>query len=413
VLFERWSVMLGLSRMPWRSLLAAAAVALFLAPTGFLNPVSASTLEEASEHFVSYQFDAGSHHDAPDGCSDADPEWAAGIGTSTDGMLVAPDDASDVFLVDVPPALRGKRMHVALTEATDVDSLELTAFMPGCTGSVLDLVNWPTPEPSPPQPAAGETQHSADVSGPLHCDSDHWVFYLDELHSVVEPASIYLAWTDGSEASVDLDGRWGNYALYETDQHLGVLLKGAWANLADAWTGDFGFWLGPCDAVDGGAVYGAPPVVGMGFLDFTPTKAGPHVVQVTFNGAAGDVIRPVPAPVSVDVDSYLPITGDDLPADPTGTLHGFGHSHDDGGDASGSASPGADPSVSAIPTIPAIPRLPTLALPKVPSARDATQVPSSVAMPGPVVMPMTCHWCVGDLEGVWDMIAYRVAVVSS
>jgi hypothetical protein len=370
--------------------LVVVSVALLAAPAGFLTSVQASTLEEASEHFVSYQFDGGSHHDAPDGCADAQPEWAAVVGAPTDGLLVAPDDVSDVFLVDVPSTLRGKRLHVELSEVQDAGLLDLTAFVPGCAGSVLDLVNWPTPEPSPPQPAAGQTQHAGAVSAPVHCDSDHWVFYLDQLQGTTEPASIHVAWTDGSQAPVDLAGRYGNYALYATEQNLGITLKGAWANLANAWGGDFGLWLGPCDAVDGGAVYGMPPVAGMGFLDFTPTRAGPHVVQVTFNGLAGALLHPIAAPVSVDVDSYLPVSGDDLPADPTGTLHGFGHDH---GSADHSTAAPA-PSRSGLPL-----------------ATTGVAVPDPLLQP--IMMPATCHWCAGDLEGVWDRFSYRIAIVSA
>ncbi|MHB1261982.1 MAG: hypothetical protein ACYC2H_09740 [Thermoplasmatota archaeon] len=264
----------------------------------WLVPVNASTVEEATDSFVSYQFDAETTHDAPDLCDAASTEWALPIEASTDGMLVAPDDVSDVFVVEVPSNLKGTRLHVGLSEIAEAGTLELTAFAPGCAGSVLDRLNWPTAEPSPPEPAAGQTRHGTDVAAPWRCDSGQWVFVLDQLQDIQEPASIHLAWTDGTEGPVDLSGRYGNLAVYATDENLGVLLKGAWANVDSTWTGRFSFAVGPCDAVDGGAVYGDPPVAGMDFLEFTPVRTGRHVVQVTYREPVGEVPGPIVVPMS-------------------------------------------------------------------------------------------------------------------
>lgn len=328
----------------------------FLALTAaWLAPANASTVEEATDHFVSYQFDGATTHDAPDLCTDAGADWTLPVGAATDGMLVAPDDVSDVFVVDVAPSLKGQRLHVDLAELGDAGTLELAAFAPGCAGSVLDRLNWPTPEPSPPQPAPGETRHAADVSEPLRCDSRQWMFVLDKLQGFEEPGTIHLAWTDGTEGPVGLHGRYGSVAVYATGENLGILLKGAWANVDAEWTGGFAFAVGPCDAVDGGAVYGEPPVGGMGFLEFTPVRAGPHVVQVTYREPVGEILLPLP-----QVAAALATQGVPDPTDPTAL------------------------------------------------ADDPT-----AALPGPVMAPMSCHACIGAVEDVWDIVGYRLSSSTS
>lgn len=337
---------------------------------GLFLPVQASTVEETTSHAVAYQFDGEGHHDAPDDCEGAARDWSVPLGGTADGLLVAPDDVSDVYVVEVPPSMKGRRMQVDLAEAGDAGSLSLTAFAPGCAGNLLDAINWPTPEPSPPAPAAGEQQRSADVSGPWRCDSRGWLFTIDHLQAGAAPASIYLAWTDGSEKPLALQDQYGAVAVYATGENTGVLLKGAWANLPASWDGQFRFAVGPCDAVDGGAVYGEPPMAGMGFLSFTPVRAGPHVVQVAYRDPAGFLLAPAPAPASVDPEPFMPFDPEDLAHDPAGTLAG------------------------------SLALRPSLALTGDGGPR------ASVPLPGSVTMPMSCHMCLGQVEDVTDHLSY-------
>ncbi|HUR63852.1 MAG TPA: hypothetical protein VM241_05150 [Candidatus Thermoplasmatota archaeon] len=342
-----------------RSLVTLVSFAFLLA----LAPASASTLEEATGHFVAYQFDGDSHHDAPDTCAAAAPEWSGRLGSSTDGILVAPDDVSDVFLVDVPAESRGARVTVRLSEAQDLQNLEVTAFLPGCAGSVLDRLNWPTPEPSPPAPRAGERQASANVSAPLRCYAGQQAFGLSRVSGYQPAPSIHVAWTDGSQLDVPVTFTPGDAnALYVTDHSLGTTLKGAWVNMPGGWTGDFAYVAGPCNAVDGGAVYGEPPVVGVGSLAFTPIKSGPHVVQVTYRGAAGVRPMPVPAPASFDPEPYLPFEPSDVV---TGAL--------------------ADP---------------------------GSLVPPPPQPPG-MYAPRSCHACVREVGDLIGQIAYRLSFFAS
>jgi hypothetical protein len=372
------------------------------------GPTDGSTIEEATSHFVSYQFDGASHHDAPDGCSEAHGEWSTTIGATTDGMLVAPDDVSDVFVLDVPAAQRGQRLVVALTEPSEVATLQLAVLAPGCAGSVLDLVNWPTPQPSPPAPAPGESQHASNVD-PWHCDSRQWLFAIDQLQDHSEPASIHVAWTDGTEHPVPLSGRYGSLAVYSTQENLGILLKGAWANLASEWDGRFGLAVGPCDAVDGGAVYGDAPTVDMGVLAFTPVHAGPHVVQIRYAGPFG-AVSPVPAPVSVDLGPLMPATGDDLPDEPTGTLQGFGHVHDHSADDHATADHTHGPGGVVIPKLPDANSLRATAPdPSTATALPATMVPDPSFLTQPIVVPASCHGCVDGVDGLWETVSYRLS----
>ncbi|HJQ93216.1 MAG TPA: hypothetical protein VJ874_02900, partial [Candidatus Thermoplasmatota archaeon] len=306
-------------------------------------PANASTVEDTTSGFVAYQFDGGSHHDAPDTCAAAASAWSVALGTSTDGLLVAPDDVSDVFLVDVPDDQRGERVQVSLSEAADLGSLELTAFVPGCDGTVLDLVNWPTPEPSPPEPAPGERQVAvADASEPWYCYGEHRAFWVELVQGYGPAPTIHVAWTDGSALDVPLSYTHGEaHAVYASDDLLGVTLKGAWVNMPADWSGRFEYVAGPCDAADGGAVYGEPPVAGMGFLAFTPTQAGLYALQVTYREAAGGGPVSIPAPVSVDPEPFMPFEPSEV---------------------------GQDPS------------------------------PPRVEPPGPLVMPMSCHMCIGEVE---------------
>lgn len=349
-----WSAMLPRSMMLLPCLL-------LLAMTG-----TASTIEESTGHAVSYQFDAGSHHDAPDACPAATSEWSLPVDGGVDGLLVAPDDVADAFTVDVPRSLLGKRLSLSVAEPTGAQELLLDAFVPGCGGSILDLVNWPTPEPTPPAPAPGESQlHPASLT-PEHCEPRKWVFLLDGLAGLPAPDSIHVAWTDGSERTIPLWQSSPQHAVYPTDLNRGITLKGAWANLPSAYTGSFRLVLGPCDTLDGGAVYGGPPTLAEGLLSFTPTRAGTHVVLVSFAG-----VRPLPDPAEADPTPLLPVQPEDL----AGQL------------SVGASSP---PKLSVEGLLATVdPADPASALPR-------------------VVVPASCHYCVAGLDEVVERIGYRL-----
>lgn len=241
---------------------------------------SASLLEDVSGGAVSYQFDGSSHHDAPDACGAASRQWELPLGGSTDGLLVPADDLADSFVLDVPATGVGRRLSVTVEEMQGTPDLAVSAFAPGCL-SVFDPTNLPTPAPSPPAPREGEEQVSAErTSQPFVCFADAWVFVVDGLDSPA-PATIHVAWTDGTEGPVALSSENRHHSVYMTDRNLATTLKGAWINLPAGWEGDFFLAAGPCDAADGGAVYGEPPVSMGSLLTFTPVRAGLHVVRVT------------------------------------------------------------------------------------------------------------------------------------
>jgi hypothetical protein len=337
---------------------------LLLLALASLLPASASTLEGTTAGVVAYQFDGGSHHDAPDMCGSAGAEWALPLEGSTDGLLVPPDDMADVFLLDVPRSSVGSTLLLSVLQPQGTPDLSLTAFAPGCAGSVLDLANWPAPEPSPPAPAPTERQHGADLSSSSHCSDRQWLFVIDGLQGVPEPASIHVAWTDATEATVPLYGRYGSVAVYSTPDNLGILLKGAWANLAATWAGSFFLAAGPCDAVDGGAVYGSPPLLGDSFLAFTPVRAGQYVIHV---GLQDSAVGPVPTPVTLDPSPLLLVDPEETAAalDAEGLVH--------------------DP-------------LAWLQSPPEPSAA-LSQVPS-------MAVPATCHICLQPVEGLAGLVSY-------
>lgn len=265
-----------------------------LACSALAVPVTASLLEDASGHLVSYQFDGGSHHDAPDACAGADPEWSLPWLGSTDGLLVPPDDGSDSFVLDVPTGGVGQRLAIDVTEAAGTPQTEVLAYAPGCIGTVFDPLNLPRPPPSPPAPGPGESQRSADrLDDPTTCYGDAWVFWAERVGNP-GPASIHVAWTDGSERTVPLAYQWGPQAFYVTDHALGTTLKGAWINAPTGWDGRFELFAGPCDATHGGAVYGEPPSLEGGLLSFTPVRAGPHVVVVRLASDPGIATDPAP-----------------------------------------------------------------------------------------------------------------------
>lgn len=328
---------------------------------------SASTLEDATAGSVSYQFDGGSHHDAPDACPDASTAWSLPVEGQTDGLLVAPDDTADAYAVEIPRSLVGKRLALTVAEPTGAQELTLDAFTPGCQGSILDMVNWPTPDPSPPAPGPGETQVALASSAPEHCEPRQWVFILDEMSGLPAPPTIHVAWTDGSEQTVDLWQGSSQFAVYPTNDRLDITIKGAWANLPLVYGGDLRLVLGPCDASDGGAVYGGAPTLGDGLLSFTPTQAGTHVVLVSLAGAPS-----VPSPALVDPAGILPVAPHDA-VEPVADSLGLGHSHS---------------SSSLALTIPTV------------SPDDVR-----VTVPG-VYAPMTCHFCLGGAEDAAEKVSY-------
>lgn len=312
-------------------------------------PASASTLESATGGLVSYQFDGDTHHDAPDLCEGAGAAWRLPYDGRTDGLLVPPDDLSDAFVLEVPASGVGQRLRLAVEVPEDAADLRLDAYAPGCMGSVFDVMNQPSRGPNPPEPAAGEEQHSADVARPTRCD-DFRLFVLDHMQGYEEPESIHVAWTDGTEGPVPLHGRYGSLAVYVTEQNVGITLKGAWANVASGWDGRFLYAVGPCDAVHGGAVYGDEPTVEPGALEFTPVQAGLYIVVVRLGDNAPEVPRPA-------------------------------------AEAAGPALAAAeDPEAAAE----ALLADPTAAFGLVPGA----------------AVPMSCHWCTGALEPVVKMVSY-------
>jgi hypothetical protein len=210
-----------------------------------------------------------------------------------------------------------------------------------------------------------------------------------------------VAWTDGSALDVALSHTHGGaHAVYESSHLPGITLKGAWANMPAGWVGRFEYVVGPCDAVDGGAVYGEPPVAGMGFLSFTPTRAGPHVVQVTYREAAGVRLVPVPAPFTVDPEPYVPVDPASVVEDPTGTLDGLGHGHGQGhGHPAGEDAGG--------------PLAAPAGLFALQPGVDADAGQPSPEPPGPLAMPMSCHMCIGEVGDAVEKLSYRLAVLTS
>jgi hypothetical protein len=259
-------------------------------------PVSASLLEEVSDGEVSYQFDGDTHHDAPDACDQADPAWNLAInGTTgqTDGLLAPPDDASDVFVLDVAATQVGERLRIDLSEATASIDLAFNIFAPLCLGDVFAPENQPFPLPSPAAPADGEQQASLPRGAdPLVC-SDEWTFLIGGLGTTPAPATLYAAWTDGQQGEVPLSKGGDGYGVYGPITS-DAMLEGAWINLPADWLGPFEVATGDCDATDGGAVFGEPARMGDDWISFTPIRAGAHEIVIT------------PAPIEVDVPTTIP-----------------------------------------------------------------------------------------------------------
>lgn len=241
-------------------------------------PASASLVEDASDGAVAYQFDADNHHDAPDACRDAAPGWSLPLDASVDGLIVPPDDLSDVFLLDVPADAVGSRVTLRLREGADATDLDVTAFLPGCLLDVLAPEAQPQAPPMPPAPASGERQVAVEATPKGACGPD-WFFMVQGLVGAA-PGAMHAAWTDGSEASVPLTHVSGHVAMYRTSANIANTLTGAWINLPATFTGSFEVAHAPCGIADGGAVYGPPNVAGDDVIAFTPVRAGPHAIQV-------------------------------------------------------------------------------------------------------------------------------------
>lgn len=257
-------------------------------------PSTASTVEDASQGVVSYQFDGDTHHDAPDSCAAADPAWGFPLGSSTDGMLAPPDDVADAFVVDVPASDIGTRVTFRLIEGPASVDLDLAAFVPDCDGDVFAARNQPVPFPAPPAPASGERQVPISGARPRDACGADWFFLINGLSGTTPPA-IHVAWSDGSEASVPLSYKEnGEVGIYRTALGAAFTLTGAWANLPATWTGTFKVAHEPCGAMHGGAVYGDPALLGNDLISFTPIRAGPHVVLVTL---APPAVAPPPTAV--------------------------------------------------------------------------------------------------------------------
>lgn len=259
-------------------------------------PSSASTLEDAN-HAISYQFDGQTGHDAPDTCERAADAWALPIGNRTDGLLVPPDDMSDVFVMDVAPHQVGMRIDLRLAEATASIDLGLAAFAPACDGDVFAPHNRPVPFPTPPAPAGGERQATLGRNAQgVYC-GDGWIFVATDLDGHAAPASMHAAYTDGTEATIPLAFSNPQVAVYMAAGPLAATLTGAWINLPAHTTGDFVLAKDPCGNVDQGAVYGDPPLLSGDRLGFTPIRAGRHLVQVGL-GPAGVEGPPSSVPLS-------------------------------------------------------------------------------------------------------------------
>lgn len=255
------------------------AVALLMTATA-----SASLIEETTDGAVTYQFDGGTTHDAPDRCEDADAAFAVPLGNSTSGTLVPVDDEADHYVVDVDRSLVGSRITIALQEANADVNIDLDIRVPGCGGSVLDEDQQPEDPPEHPDPGPGEQSARLDnLDGGWECDDSSWFFVINQVRGGIAPASIHLVWTDGTQADVPLTKDTpATIAQYETSQNTDVSLHSASAVLPDDWDGRFNIGHGPCDASHGGAVFGeeAEASDDGDRISFTPTQEGTYVAAV-------------------------------------------------------------------------------------------------------------------------------------
>jgi hypothetical protein len=269
---------------------------LLLASVLVLVPVHAGMVEEASDGMVSYQFDAGTHHDAPDGCGDAHANWSLPLGGTIGGMLVAGDDEVDAYVLDLPASAVGERVTVHVSPGPGSGDLGVEVWAPGCMGDVFDAANLPFPLPQPPTPSSGQTTHALhNLNGTWTCNASEWHFVVNGLGGGTAPASIHAAWTDGTETDLPLVQANQGTAHFTATSPLGAALKGAWVNMPTGWSGNFLLSHGPCNLPDGGAVYGDEPFALLGLLEFTPVRSGHHVVLVTYSPPEPSAPTSIPA----------------------------------------------------------------------------------------------------------------------
>jgi hypothetical protein len=237
---------------------------------------------------VHYQADAGTEYDAPDTCDGAlaspDP-FDLPIDAALDGWLVPADDEADHYRVPVGQDLVGGRISLSVLGHDAELPFAIDAFMPGCGGSVTAEENQPAAPLAHPAPAEGERQvapHNLGASGG-EC-SDRWFFVMNQFGHLAPPATIHLAWSDGSQADIPiLKDTPATLAQYEAPDN-GFTLDSVTANVPDEWTGQFNVGEAPCDLVDGEAVFGEPAVVSADgtTIEFTPITAGTYVLAVRF-----------------------------------------------------------------------------------------------------------------------------------
>lgn len=233
---------------------------------------------------VHLQADAGTAYDAPDDCAgalaSAEP-FDLPVGAGLDGLLVPVDDEVDHYRVPIGQDLVGRSVtvHVAGREVALPLSIDVT--MPSCGSSVTAAENQPAAPPAHPAPAEGETQVTPHNLGNDHQCSDRWFFVMNQFGGLPAPESIHVVWTDGSQEDVPLlKDTPATLAQYATSEHLGFTIHSATANVPVDWEGRFNVGEGPCDAVDGEAVFGAPATWTETSVTFTPIEAGTYVLAV-------------------------------------------------------------------------------------------------------------------------------------
>lgn len=266
----------------------------------FAVPVSASLVERSTSGLVAYQFDAGTHHDAPDDCPAA---LAAGMGfpvswtNETRGVLVPGDDASDLFALDVDPSMVGGRFTVSILGSDAGIKLVGAVRVPDCKSTVMDPHNQPVTVLDP-VPAQGEALVSLQAGRAWPCDATRWQFSVTHVKGIPAPAAVHVAWSNGVQADAALLKVKGTEAQYETRAELQHTLHSATMAIDGSWSGTFKVGAGPCGLTQGNAVFGDPAVQVGNTFEFTPIHPGLHHVAVTLDGhGVGD--REVPRNVAM------------------------------------------------------------------------------------------------------------------
>lgn len=258
--------------------------------------VAASLVEETSGGAVSYQFDADTHHDAPDMCKQVGPEWTIPADNRTDGILVPLDDESDHYILNLTEDDLGGRFTMTLREtSTPAGDMKarLDILAPLCAGSVLDPANQP---PVPPEPGAGEKRTEAvNTADPTKCSS-RWFFVLTGVDAATMPATISAIWTDGYQEDILADTSPPEpVGQYQTTSRLDTTLHGVTAIVPEGWDGNFRLGEAPCGTTDGQFVFGDPAVRMGDQISFSVLKTGPYVVAVHLGEMEPrDPMEPVP-----------------------------------------------------------------------------------------------------------------------